>query len=95
MNRVVSWLSGGVSSFIATWLARERLTDLIFIDIDDQTRDTLRFAQDAADFIGLPLQELRSPFYNSVADVVRARRYINGTAGASCTGALKRDVRKA
>ena len=94
MDRTVAWLSGGVSSFVATWLVRDQLTDIIFIDIDDQTRDTLRFAQEAADLLGKPLQILRSPFYRSKNDVIRARRYINGPHGAPCTGALKREVRK-
>ena len=95
MERVVAWLSGGVSSFIAAWLAREQLTDIIFIDIDDQTRDTLRFAYEAAELLGKKLTVLRSPFYRSKNDVIRARRYINGPNGAPCTGELKRKVRKA
>jgi hypothetical protein len=90
---VVSWLSGGVSSFVAAWLVRDTLTDVIFIDIEEQTRDTLRFAQDAAELLGKPLQILQSPFQSAYA-VIRMRRYINGPRGAPCTSLLKRDVRK-
>ena len=93
MERVVSWLSGGVSSFVAAWLMRDELTDIIFIDIEEQTRDTLRFSQDASDLLGLPLQILQSPFQSAYA-VLRMRRYINGKRGAPCTGVLKRNVRK-
>jgi hypothetical protein len=93
MNKIVSWLSGGISSFIAAWLVRDQLTDVIFIDIDDQTRDTLRFAQEAAKFLGKPLVVLRSPYYRGKNDVIRARRYINGPNGAPCTCLLKKTVR--
>ena len=106
MIRVVSWLSGGIASFIAAWLVRNRLTDVIFIDIATQTRDTRRFAEEAATLLGFPpvpegeewtpghLLVLESLFFGDQFDVIHARRYINGTGGAPCTGALKRDVRK-
>jgi len=37
---------------------------------------------------------LESRFFGDQFDLIHARRYINGTGGAPCTGALKRDVRK-
>jgi len=68
--------------------------ELIYIDIADQTRDTLRFVNEAALYLDRPLTILQSPFYRGKNDVIRARRYINGTRGAPCTGELKRRPRK-
>lgn len=111
MKRVVAWLSGGVSSFIAAWLSPEKITDLVFIDIHGvvdgvevgQTRDTLRFAKEAALFLRdngkmqqrkiKPLEILESPYQDPVT-VFRMRRLINTPKGAPCTEVLKRRVRK-
>ena len=92
-NYCVCWLSGGGSSFISAYLARDTVNELIFIDIDDQTRDTLRFVNECADYLRLPLTILKS-HYGSVKNVVRQFRYINGVAGAKCTDVLKRRPRK-
>jgi len=93
--KTVCWLSGGVSSFIAGYLMRDAIDDFIYIHIDDQHPDTLRFNADCEKALGKPIKTLQSPFYSNVADVIKARRYVNGPYGAPCTSILKIAVRKA
>lgn len=40
---IVSWFSAGVSSFIATYLMRDKVDKIIYIHIDNQHPDSLRF----------------------------------------------------
>ena len=42
----VCWLSAGVSSFIAGYLVRDTVDRFIYIDIDDQHPDSMRFIKD-------------------------------------------------
>jgi len=90
----VVWLSGGISSFMAAVLCPIPIDELIYIDIEDQTRDTLRFVNEAAAYLDKPLTILKAKFFRGKNDVIRSRRYVNGTSGAPCTGALKRMPRK-
>lgn len=89
----VCWLSAGVSSFIAGYLAKD-VDKFIYIDIADQHPDSLRFIHDCETVLGLPVEILRNETYCSVDEVCRAHRYINGVGGAKCTQALKKRVRK-
>lgn len=87
----VCWISAGVSSFIAAYLAKP--DESIYIDIDDQHPDSIRFINDCEERLDQEIKTLRSP-YGSVENVIRSVRYINGIAGAPCTNILKRRVRK-
>lgn len=88
----VCWLSAGVSSFIAGYLAKN-VNEYIYIDIDDQHPDSKRFINDCKRFLDKPVQILKSP-YGSVEKVIKQFRYINGAYGAKCTQILKKRVRK-
>lgn len=94
MIRKVCWLSAGVSSFIAGWLVRETVTDWIYIDIEDQHPDSLRFIRDCEKLLGVDVQILKSDKYKNVEEVVRKFKFTNSPAGAPCTGMLKKAVRK-
>ena len=87
----VAWISAGVSSFIAAYLAKP--DKCIYIDIDDQHPDSIRFIKDCEKFIG-EVEILKSE-YGCVENVCRAFRYVNGPAGARCTQVLKKRVRQA
>ena len=93
----VSWFSAGVSSAVATRLAIDAygVDDVIYIDIEDQHPDSMRFVQDCEHWFGQPITTLQSP-YKCVANAVFAggSRYINGPRGANCTRWLKKRVRK-
>ena len=90
----VVWLSSGVSSFIAGWLVRDTVDEWIYIDVEDQHPDSMRFIKDCEKKIGKPVTVLSSLFYSNVEQVCRSVRYVNGVNGAPCTRALKKQVRK-
>lgn len=88
----VCWISAGVSSFIAGYLAKD-VDRYIYIDIDNQHPDSLRFIKDCEKVLGKPIEILKSN-YGSVENVISAFRYVNGVHGAKCTDVLKKRVRK-
>ena len=90
----VCWISAGVSSFIAGYLARDTVDEFIYIDIADQHPDSLRFIADCEKALGKEIKVLRSTEYNCVSDVCRAFRFVNSAHGAKCTEVLKKRVRK-
>lgn len=92
---IVSWFSAGCSSFAATWLMRDNIDRIVYIDIANQHPDTMRFVRDSEKLLGKPIEVIRSTEYTSVDDVIKKRRYINGPSGAPCTLHLKKKVREA
>ena len=89
----VVWLSAGVSSFVAGYLA-DNVDEYIYIDVEDQHPDSLRFIHDCEQFFGKKVTILHSLFYSNVEQVCLSVRYVNGVHGAPCTRALKKQVRK-
>lgn len=94
-NEIVSWFSAGVSSAVATKFALEKYPELkiIYIDIEDQHPDSIRFVKDCENWYKHPITILMSPL-KSVANACLRFGYINGVAGARCTQVLKKKVRK-
>lgn len=88
----VCWLSAGVSSFVAGYLA-EDVDEFIYIDIDDQHEDSMRFIKDCEKALGKKVKILKSK-YCSKENVIRTFRFINSPYGAKCTDVLKKRVRK-
>lgn len=88
----VSWFSAGVSSFIACYLEKETIDKIMYIHIDDQHEDTMRFLRDCEKALGKKIEILQSP-YKSVNNVIKTFRFINGPYGAKCTDILKKRVR--
>lgn len=89
----VAWFSAGVSSAVACYLERDSIDLFIYIDIDDQHPDTLRFVRDFEQILGKPIQIMKSR-YASVNNACQAFGYVNGVGGAKCTEVLKKRVRK-
>lgn len=91
----VCWLSAGVSSFIAGYLERETIDKFIYIDIEDQHPDSMRFIKDCERFLGKKVEILKSP-YGSVENAIRAFGYFRlaHTGFAPCVAWLKKQVRK-
>lgn len=89
----VSWFSAGVSSAVATWLMRGFLDHIIYIDIEDQHPDSMRFVRDCEVWFEHKIGILQSP-YKSVANAIRGMAYVNSPGGAACTRLLKRRVRQ-
>lgn len=92
-NLKVCWISAGVSSFVAGYLERETIDEYIYIDIDDQHPDSMRFIKECERVLGKEIQILKSN-YGSVENVIRQFHYVNGVDGARCTQVLKKRVRK-
>ena len=55
----VCWISAGVSSFMAGYLAGD-VDEWIYIDISDQHEDSIRFIKDCEKAIGKEIQILRN-----------------------------------
>ncbi len=92
-NLRVCWISAGVSSFIAGWLAGN-VDEWIYIDIEDQHPDSMRFIKDCEKAIGKEIKILSSE-YRNVENACRAGGFINRPKiGAYCTKYLKKRVRQ-
>lgn len=91
----VCWISAGVSSFIAGYLERDTIDKFIYIDIEDQHPDSMRFIKDCEKLLGKEIETLKSP-YGSVENAVKACGLfrIVHTGFAPCTAWLKKRVRK-
>ena len=72
----------------------DNVDEYIYIDIEDQHPDSMRFIHDCEKFLGKKVTILSSPFYSNVEQVCLSVRYVNGVHGAPCTSALKKQVRK-
>jgi len=92
----VSWFSTGVSSAVATKLAIDSIERIVYIDIDDQHEDSIRFVKDCEQWYGKEIEILKSHLCCVENAVFSAggKGYINGPGGASCTMKLKKRVRK-
>lgn len=90
---LVGWFSGGVSSFIACYLYRNKVDKIVYIDIADQHTDTLRFVKECEQFFPCGIEIIRSDKYKNVDDVISKRQYVNGPGCAPCTTYLKKQVR--
>ena len=66
----VCWVSAGISSFMAGYLAGD-VDEWIYIDIADQHEDSVRFIKDCEKAIGKEIQILKSSEYRCVEDCVR------------------------
>lgn len=71
----------------------EGVDKYIYIDIENQHPDSMRFVRDCEAALKRPVEILRSP-YRNVENVIKQFQYINGAYGAKCTQILKKRVRK-
>ena len=88
-------MSAGVSSFVAGYLEKDTVDKFIYIDIEDQHPDSMRFIKDCEKALGKEIEKLKSP-YGSVENAARllAHFRITKTGYAPCTDWLKKRVRK-
>lgn len=89
----VAWFSAGVSSFIASYIAKP--DRIIYISVANQHPDSLRFISDCERVLGQPIEIIGSMRYGQrIENVILKERYVNGPAGAKCTMELKKRVRQ-
>ena len=96
----VGWFSGGVSSAVAIKLVLDEVDKIIYIHVEDQHEDTMRFVRDCAKWYGKPIELLQSPL-KSVDNALRSSAKAGGKGyiaspyhGAKCSHILKRGVRE-
>ena len=91
----VCWLSAGVSSFVAGYLA-DNVDEFIYIDVADQHEDSIRFIKDCEKALNKEIQILSSQEYKSVEDCVLTFGGFKSAFNqfAPCTNWLKKRVRK-
>lgn len=90
----VSWFSAGVSSAVATKMVADELDHIIYIHIDDQHEDTMRFVKDCEQWFQKEITILQSDRFRTVQEVLLAKAFVRSPNGAPCTGELKKAVRK-
>lgn len=92
----VCWLSAGVSSFIGGYLEKDKIDRFIYIHIDDQHPDTLRFVHDCESILQRKVDILQSSEYKSVEEACLAFGGFGNirTGFYCCTNWLKKRVRK-
>lgn len=87
----VSWFSAGVSSAVATKLSNP--DEIIYVHIDDQHPDTMRFVMDCEKWFGKKITILQSPLKN-VGMACRKSGVLSLRGMSPCTKWLKKQVRK-
>lgn len=96
MTRTIAWFSCGIASTIAAKLALadDPQTLVVYCDTSlDEHPDNERYLTECEDWLGTKITRIRSERYKSVDDVIAARRYMSGVAGAPCTVELKKRPR--
>lgn len=96
LKKKVCWISAGVSSFIAGYLAKD-VDEFIYMDISDQHPDSMRFVKDCEKLLGKKITILRSEEYGNVDEAIRSAGIIKNPHNqfAPCTVYLKKRVRRA
>ena len=91
----VCWMSAGVSSFIAGYLAKD-VDKFIYIDIEDQHEDSMRFIKDCEKVLGKEVEVIRSAEYPNVDAAIRGEGIIKNVRSgfAPCTAILRKRIRK-
>lgn len=100
MTRIVCWFSCGAASAVATKLAiADNAGKLPLVVarciVREEHPDNDRFADQCAEWFGVPITNLINEKYDgSVHAVIEKRKYVSGVAGAPCTYELKKQVRE-
>lgn len=98
-RRVVCWFSCGAASAVSSYLALKKYgeqAEIVRIDIASEHADNERFLADCERWYGRSIVRLVNAEYaGSVDEVIDRRHYLNGPAGAPCTGLLKKVPRYA
>ena len=91
--RTVAWFSCGAASACAAKLALDRYDNVEVVYCDTMASehpDNARFFDDVQRWLGVPIQTIGNPKYESVDEVFEQTRYMAGIAGARCTVEMKK-----
>lgn len=100
IKRVVVWFSAGVTSAWAAKMALDKYKDiypvhLVNTDTGSEHPDNYRFMYEVSEWLGLPLEIIRSQKYGNTFEVYDDMGYMKNQHGATCTLRLKKLVRRA
>lgn len=92
----IGWFSGGVTSAVAIKKALQQGHELtiIYFETGSHHPDHARFLKDCEKWYGQPIVVMQNQKFKDHIDLVLKTRYINGPAGARCTGELKKSMRQ-
>ena len=97
MGRILVWFSCGAASAVAAKKAVEKYdkVEVLYCDtLAYEHPDNIRFLHDVSKWIGQDVKIIKSEKYTDIYDVFFKTRWLVGTAGARCTGELKKKVRE-
>ena len=93
-SRVICWFSCGAASAVAAKLTIEKYKERAIVvhcdTLSSEHSDNLRFFEDVQRWLRREIITIKSDKYKSVDDVIEARSYLAGNAGAPCTVELKK-----
>ena len=92
MSRTLVWFSAGAASAVAAKIiASEAPKDVsyVYCDTGAEHPDNARFMAEVSEWIGAPIETIRSKKYASTWEVFEKRRFLYGPSGALCTSELK------
>jgi hypothetical protein len=90
-DRTVVWFSAGAASAVAAKLTPD--ATVVYCDPGSEHPDNARFLVDVSEWIGRPIDIIRSDRYVDTWQVWSERRFLNGPTGALCTVELKKRPR--
>jgi hypothetical protein len=94
---IIAWWSAGVTSAIATKLALDEFgvenVRPIYFGIASSHPDNARFQSECEAWYGCKIETVVGKYADQF-EVIKKTRYINGAAGARCTGELKKSLRQ-
>jgi hypothetical protein len=91
MIRTIVWFSAGAASAVAAKLTPD--ATIYYVDPGSEHPDNWRFIADVSEWIGRPVETIRSARYADTWHVWEERRFLNSPAGALCTAELKKRPR--
>jgi 3'-phosphoadenosine 5'-phosphosulfate sulfotransferase (PAPS reductase)/FAD synthetase len=100
MEKVIGWWSGGITSAVACKKAIELYgkenVRIIFIDTQNEDKDTYRFLKDCEKWYSIKIETITGigDKYDSIEDTWYKHKSLNIAVGATCSLRLKRHVRE-
>lgn len=97
---VIAWWSGGITSAVTCKLCIDiygaENVRVIFIDTENEHKDTYRFKNDCEKWYELPIETITGigEKFKSIVDVWTKYKSLNVSHGAVCSSTLKTNVRK-
>jgi len=93
--KYLAWFSAGITSAVACKLAiAAGSTKIVYFETGSHHKDALRFKDDCEKWFGQEIEVWNNKKYEDHFDVILSTGWVNGTGGARCTDALKKEVRK-